>query len=324
MSDLKELLEPLQRREMPDRWEAIQWRPIAPMPEPRRSRTGAFVVSGIVGLVAIAVIARLSPLGGGGEAIPREPNAPPAWLVKQAYSLAVENEDPTPDGAWWTTTTANTITPSPGPPTGSPMPPRYLVVLEGDFVANAVPVLSGEGAPKGHWTYATFDPDSHGRLDFGIGNEAVDVSTMQPLDLSPQPFTAGAGWTALLPPGWQATPIDPKDPAQAQVVISATDPSAFLYSPDPVPNVTTAGFPVDGVAVVVTKAPPGVGSFAPVSPPVSLGTDAERSSGADGSTSEIVLVQGPDAVYSIAVRTGRKASSIDVKAVHDVVASIGF
>ena len=41
MRDLKDLLEPLGDRPMPDRWDAIQHRPVHPMPEPHRSRLGA-------------------------------------------------------------------------------------------------------------------------------------------------------------------------------------------------------------------------------------------------------------------------------------------
>ena len=64
MRDLKDLLKPLGDRPMPDRWDSIQHREVGPMPEePHRSRLGAGIAAGAIAILAIAVIAWLSPLG---------------------------------------------------------------------------------------------------------------------------------------------------------------------------------------------------------------------------------------------------------------------
>jgi hypothetical protein len=63
MRDLKDLLEPLGDRPMPDRWDAIQHRPVHPIPEPHHSRLGAGIAAAAVAILAIAVIVWLSPLG---------------------------------------------------------------------------------------------------------------------------------------------------------------------------------------------------------------------------------------------------------------------
>jgi hypothetical protein len=322
MRDLKELLEDLGDRPMPDRWDAIQRRPVSAMSDPRPSRAGAYATAALVALLAVAVIAWLSPLGSGGPQ-PATPGAPPAWLVDQAYQWAYTNGDITPDGAWWTTSDATTITPSPGAPTGQS---RYLVTLQGDFIANSAPVPFGAEAPRGHWLYVTFDPATHDSLDWGVGNEPVDVSSMQAFDIPPasQAFAADTGWSVAVPPGWHAVAVDQKDPAAHQVVIANFDPSSLVYAPEPVPLATTIGFPANGVAALVAREPVDLPGFGPVSAPVSLPNDAERSSGADGSTLQIVVVRGPDAVYSIAVRNGRNASQIDIDAMDQVFASLVF
>jgi hypothetical protein len=96
MRDLKDLLEPLGDRPMPDRWDAIQHRPVHPMPEPHRSRLGAGIAAAAVAILAIAVIVWLSPLGGTGP----EPESstspqPSRYVSPQGWTV------PLPPG--WTT-----------------------------------------------------------------------------------------------------------------------------------------------------------------------------------------------------------------------------
>jgi hypothetical protein len=101
MRDLKDLLEPLGDRPMPDRWDSIQRRSVGPLPEPHRSRLGAGVVAGVVAVLAIAAIVWLSPLGETGRqpesSTSPQPNqfvspqgwtvtAPPGWTTK-AFSI---------------------------------------------------------------------------------------------------------------------------------------------------------------------------------------------------------------------------------------------
>lgn len=321
MPDLKELLQPLRERQMPDRWDAIRQRPVSPIGDPRPSRVPAYVAAAGVMSLAIAIVAWLSPLGDDGT-MPGASTGPPAWLVDQGYDLAYMSGDITPEGAWWSTSDVTAITPSVPEPTSTP---PYLIVLEGHFVPDWAKGPSRGSVTRGRWVYATFDPVSHDSLALGVGNDAVDVSSMQQLDLPPasQIFTAAAGWSAVVPPGWHVMPIDQKDVSSDQVVIANADPASLLYAPDPVPNASTIGLPANGVAVVVTEIR-GVSSFAPVSAPVSLRTDAERSSGADGSTLQIVVVRGTDALFWIAVRTGRNASAMDLSAMEAAVASIAF
>jgi hypothetical protein len=98
MRDLKDLLEPLGDRPMPDRWESIQRRPVGPLQEPHRSRLGAGIAAGVVAVLAIAVIVWLSPLRDTGQ-LPEssaspQPNQyvspqgwtvtlPPGWTTKE-------------------------------------------------------------------------------------------------------------------------------------------------------------------------------------------------------------------------------------------------
>jgi hypothetical protein len=66
MRDLKDLLEPLGDRPMPDRWDSIQRRPVQSLPEPHRSRLAPGIAAAAVAILAIAAIVWLSPLGGTG------------------------------------------------------------------------------------------------------------------------------------------------------------------------------------------------------------------------------------------------------------------
>jgi len=89
MVDLKQRLERLDEREMPDRWEAIQRRHVDPMPDPRRSRTGAYVASAAVALLAVAVIAWLAPLGADDPKASTLPDAPRTFAAADGWRIAV-------------------------------------------------------------------------------------------------------------------------------------------------------------------------------------------------------------------------------------------
>ena len=96
MRDLKDLLEPLGDRPMPDRWESIQHRPVHPMPEPHRSRLGAGVAAVAIALLAIGVIVWLSPLEGTGNEPESSASPQPSQYVSpQGWTV------PVPPG--WTT-----------------------------------------------------------------------------------------------------------------------------------------------------------------------------------------------------------------------------
>ena len=96
MRDLKDLLEPLGDRPMPDRWDAIQHRPAHPMPEPHRSRLGAGIAAAAVAILAIGVIVWLSPLRGTGPEPESSTSPQPSQYVSpQGWTV------PLPPG--WTT-----------------------------------------------------------------------------------------------------------------------------------------------------------------------------------------------------------------------------
>jgi hypothetical protein len=136
MPDLKQLLRPLADREMPDRWDRIQRRPVEPIVEPHRSRTGAMVVAGLAATVTLVVVAALSPLGTGpGPGSRTSETQPPAWLVDRAYQMAYANGDITPDSASWIRSDADTIATAVGLQSGDPSVQRFLVVLRGHFTA---------------------------------------------------------------------------------------------------------------------------------------------------------------------------------------------
>jgi hypothetical protein len=326
MRDLKQLLEPLEERPMPERWDEIRRRRVDPMPEPHRSRVGAYVTAGAVALLSVAVIAWISPLGGG-NTLPGSADAqPPAWLVDNAYELAYSNGDLIPDDASWVLSDANTVASAVGLQSGDPTAERYLVVLHGRFTAYNAKIPGGQDLPTGHVLVGSYDPASHDVLDWGVGNKEVDVPGLASFALPPSSaiYAADAGWTTAVPPGWQALRVDVKDPTSQQVVIANADPSPFAFAVAPVPQVTTINFPTDGVALMVTMDPGTFPDFPVVSPPVSLDDAAVGSAGAGGSNLDIVFIQGPTAQFSATVREGPDVLQVDIAAIEAVVASLAF
>jgi hypothetical protein len=93
MPDLKQLLEPLERREMPDRWDAIRARPPHPLPDLDRSRLSAYVTAGAVAVLAVAIVVLLLPLRTGTVTSTAGNEQAPAWLVRKACAQAYSNGD---------------------------------------------------------------------------------------------------------------------------------------------------------------------------------------------------------------------------------------
>jgi hypothetical protein len=325
MRDLKDLLEPLGDRPMPDRWDSIQRRPVQPLPEPHRSRLGAGIAAAAIAILAIAVIAWLSPLGGGGEEPAATGGPPPAWLVDQAYQLAYANGDLTPDDAAWVLTDANTIAPAVGLQSGDPNVQEFLVVLQGDFTGYEASVPAGTNLPTGHVVSATFDADSHAQLDFGIGDQPVTVPGLTSFDLpdASQIFISPSGWTIPVPPGWQAratTVPAPRGPAQGTIVTNGSAASSAPSGSEPA--VAAANFPAAGVAIVISDLPPD-GQTQPVVPPLHW-SDFTQVANDQGSTAWRVSLEGPRQIFSVEVRVGDDASPQDTAALHDMLAALTF
>jgi hypothetical protein len=327
MRDLKDLLKPLGGRPMPDRWDSIQHRQVGPMPEePHRSRLGAGVAAAAIAILAIAVIAWLSPLGGTGEeAGGPSGGPPPSWLVDQAYQLAYTNGDITPDSAEWVLTDANTIAPAVGLQSGDPNVQEYLVVLHGTFTGYDASVPAGASLPTGKILTAAYAPDSQQVSDFGIGDQPVSVPGLTPFDLpdASQIYISPEGWTMPLPPGWRAratTVPAPRGPAQGTLITNSAAASSTPSGTETA--VAAAGFPAAGVAMVISDLPPD-GQTQPVVPPLHW-SDFTQVSNDQGSTAWRVSLEGPRQIFSFEVRVGDNASPQDTAALHDMIAALAF
>jgi hypothetical protein len=326
MRDLKDLLEPLGDRPMPDRWDAIQHRPVHPMPEPHRSRLGAGITAGAVAILAIAVIVWLSPLGGPHEE-PAAPagSPPPSWLVDQAYQLAYQNGDLTPDRAEWVLTDANTIAPAVGLQSGDPHVQEYLLVLHGHFTAWNVPTPPGVASPTGSILVQAFSAADQTMLDFGVSNDAVDIPGLTAFDLpdTSQIFVSPQGWTIPVPPGWRsraATIPEPRGPGQGTLITNGAATASTASGTEPA--VAAANFPATGVAMVISDLPPD-GQTQPVVPPVHWSSLSQVAHD-EGSTAWRVWVEGPRQIFTMEVRVGDTASPQDIAALHDMIAALAF
>jgi hypothetical protein len=210
---------------------------------------------------------------------------------------------------------------------GDPSAERYLIVLHGNFTGYGAKILAGDDVPRGHVMVASFDPASHGLLDFGVGNEDVDLAGLQPFTL-PDPsqmFTAVDGWRVALPPGWHAQdePFGSSNGQSRQVIISNLSHAAFTIAQEPMPVAAGPGVPRDAVVLIVTTATSAIAGFAPVSPPLSLG-DFELSRGSDGSMVGMLLMQGSEQAYAVTIRVGHRASAVDSAALESVLETITF
>jgi hypothetical protein len=326
MRDLKDLLEPLGDRPMPDRWESIQHRRVGPMPdEPHRSRLGAGIAAGVVIILVIAVIAWLSPLGGTGEQPGATVGGPPSWLVDQAYQVAYTNGDVVPDRAEWVLTDANAIAPAVGLQRGDPNVQEYLVVLHGHFTAWDAPTPPGASVPTGTTLVQAFDANSENPTDFGVGNDAVSVPGLTEFDLPDhsQIFTSPEGWTMPIPPGWRAgatTVPAPRGPAQGTLITNSAAASSTPSGTETA--VAAANFPAAGVAMVISDLPPD-GQTQPVVPPLHW-SDFTHVSNDQGSTAWRVSLEGPRHISSVEVRVGDDASPQDTAALRDMIGALAF
>ncbi len=116
---------------------------------------------------------------------------PPGWLVDEARNMVKNNGGVTPTSARWVLTDAKAAAPSVGlNPDEVDADPRYLVVLEGDFVALMASRPPGADAPKGTTLVFAADPATHQVTDWGVTNEPIDVPGLADFDLlgpSPAP-----------------------------------------------------------------------------------------------------------------------------------------
>jgi hypothetical protein len=332
MRDLKDLLGPLADDDMPDRWDAIRRRHVEPMPEPRRSRVGAFAALGAVAVLAIAVVAWLAPLGGTAPEVHKAtaPDQPPAWLIEGSYQFAYANGDLAPDSAEWVLADSDTIAPAIGLQSGDPNVDRYLVVIHGDFTAYGASPPTQASLPTGHVAVAAFDADSHHITDWGVGDQEVAVQGLMPFTL-PSPanlFVSGQGWSAAVPPRWNAGNFVTNwgGTGVSGESIANTDSFSATGGGDYYPQASAAGFPSNGVAIFVS--PTGNLSLQQTDqlprPPLSYDDFIKGSAPAGGSTLDSLLFQGPNGVFAATVRTGPDASPQDLDAIDAVIRSLTF
>jgi hypothetical protein len=294
--------------------------------EPHRSRLGAGIAAAAIAILAIAVIAWLSPLGGPGEQAGEQAGGPPpSWLVDQAYQLAYNNGDITPDSAEWVLTDANTIAPAVGLQSGDPNVQEYLVVLQGNFTGYEAKVPVNGDLPTGHVLSAVFDANSQALTDWGIGDQPVSIPGLTQFDL-PDPsqvYVSPSGWTIPVPPTWRTrgtTVPAPRGPAAGTIITNSAAASSTPSGTETA--VAAANFPAAGVAMVISDLPPD-GQTQPVVPPVHW-SDFTQVSSDQGSTAWRVSLEGPRQIFSMEVRVGDQASPQDTAALHDMIAALAF
>jgi hypothetical protein len=185
MRDLKDLLEPLGERPMPDRWDSIQHRSVGPLPEQHRSRLGAGITAGVVAVLAIAVIVWISPLRDTGQqpesSTPPPPKQyvspqgwtvtlPPGWTTS-AFSIGQ------PGGAMQGTVISNQ-------PVGDPVLNQFAIPIipSDDFPSDAVALVVGDiPSPTSGGTQPVTPPLSYSDFtEVGTdGNAAVRIVSFE-------------------------------------------------------------------------------------------------------------------------------------------------
>jgi len=330
MPDLKQLLEPLDEVEMPDRWDAIRRRPVATSPEPRRSRVPAYAVSAAVAALIVTVVAGLLPLGK--TPIERQPGAadqPPAWLAQAAYQAAYVNGDMLPERAEWALLPRNAIPTPVGAGGAGSTEMEYVIVLHGAFTAYASSVPAGASLPTGAVLSIAYDATTHDMTDFGLTDGPTGIEGLHEFTLPPASavFTSSEGWTAAVPPGWtggmSVTNWGRSDHAGSYISSSRSFTPVAAAG---LPQASSEGFPKDGVAIVVTPTdgPIPLSAQPLPAPPLSADGLANGSAGAGSSTLDSMFFQGPSGVYVLTVRTGADASPQDIQASHDVIRTIAW
>jgi hypothetical protein len=334
MTDLKDLLQPLDDEPMPDGWDRIRRRPVEPLEDPRRPRRAlALATAAIAGLLVIAIIAALGPLRGGRAGPVGQPGAdqPPAWLVHAAYRTAYENGDLLPDSAQWTLLPRSAI-PTPVGLAGAGDPTEnYVIVLRGNFIGYSLTSPVGASLPRGSVLSIAYDANTHNIADLSLGDQDVDLAGLQPFTL-PGPadrYPSPQGWSVALPPGWKTMPLADgwSDAAGPGAVISNHDPEAPVAQDGSFPQASADGFPSNGLTLVVAKMNSNIWEPNNVRlkvPPLSYNGFAKGSAPTGASTLDVLMFRGPDGDYTATVRTGPDASPVDIAAIRDVVASYVF
>ena len=103
-----------------------------------------------------------------------------AYLREVALRVAADTGDPHPtSGRVWASTRvrANVLVSGDRVDTDQP---TYVLVVEGDFVANNAPRPAGAPAPTGSVVTLVLDPSIGGVLDFGVRNSVPDLTALGP------------------------------------------------------------------------------------------------------------------------------------------------
>ncbi|MDP9224327.1 MAG: hypothetical protein M3P18_10800 [Actinomycetota bacterium] len=327
MRDLKELLQPLEDQEMPDRWSEIGRASPRPLPEPHRSRIGTFVLLVAVLAVVGLILATLKPLGRN-EQTPGNASEPPTWLVDLAYRISYQSGDITPTSAQWVLSDARAVG-----PTGSSADPKvreYLVVLHGHFVENEASVPYGAAAPTGSVLTFAVQAETRRLTDLGVGDREVRVEGLQSFGLPPasHTYTDSRGWTVAVPPGWSVQRFDLTTSSDSPVVGAMLSnvrlPAPVGSSRTPPPQASGVGFPSGAVALVIATTVPNWGGQHVWQPPLSVGDMWKGSASAGTPYLEGLDFTGAGQLYMATIKVGAQASKVDQAAAASVLASLRF
>jgi len=103
-----------------------------------------------------------------------------AYLREVALRVAAETGDPHPTGGRvWASTRARANMLLSGDRVDTDQP-TYMLVVEGDFVADNAPGPAGAPAPTGSVLTLVLDPSIGGVLDFGVLNSVPDLTALGP------------------------------------------------------------------------------------------------------------------------------------------------
>src|SRR5262245_26107989 len=185
MPDLKQLLEPLEGDDMPDRWGSVRSRPIRPMAEPHRARLPVFAVVVAVLALAVSLVGGLLPLANTTTVGGPNGEAPPEWLAEAAYRAAYGAGDMLPDSAEWALLPGSAMPTPVGVDGAHDATEEYVVVLHGRFTAYNASVPPGADPPTGSMMAIAYDASTQDVTDLSVGDGDPGIAGLQSFTLPP-------------------------------------------------------------------------------------------------------------------------------------------